>query len=226
MTARQDLVDLVAAVKAGTAPDPDPRWRELAVEPGERVRKAAVLMLFGALDNVPALSEKMLAPADLDVLLLQRAQTLEDHPGQVAFPGGGIDPDESAVNAALREAEEETGLNPAGVDVLGVMPELALPRGNFLVTPVLAWWAAQSPVRVVDYGESAQVFRVPVRDLLDPDNSVMATVSRAGQTFQSPAFTVNGVVVWGFTGMILNQLFEQLGWAVPWDRTRLYGIDV
>jgi 8-oxo-dGTP pyrophosphatase MutT (NUDIX family) len=226
VTARQDLVDLVAAVEAGTAPAPDPRWRELAVEPGERVRRAAVLMLFGALGNEPAESEKLLAPADLDVLLLQRAQTLEDHPGQVAFPGGGIDAGESVVDAALREAEEETGLNPAGVDVLGVMPELALPRGNFLVTPVLAWWAAQSPVRVVDYGESAQVFRVPVRDLLDPDNRVMATVSRAGQTFQSPAFTVNGVVVWGFTGMILNQLFEQLGWAVPWDRARLYGIDV
>lgn len=226
MTARQDLVDLVAAVQAGTAPAPDPRWRELAVGPGERVRKAAVLMLFGALDNVPAASEKLLAPADLDVLLLQRAQTLDDHPGQVAFPGGGIDPGESAVAAALREAEEETGLNPAGVDVLGTMPELALPRGNFLVTPVLAWWAAQSPVRVVDYGESSQVFRVPVRDLLDPDNRVMATVSRAGHTFQSPAFTVNGVVVWGFTGMILNQLFEQLGWAVSWDRARLYGIDV
>ena len=77
----------------------------------------------------------------------------------------------------------------------------------------------------MDYGESAQVFRVPVRDLLDPDNRVMATVTRAGQTFQSPAFTVNDVVVWGFTGMILNQLFDQLGWAVPWDRTRLLGID-
>jgi 8-oxo-dGTP pyrophosphatase MutT (NUDIX family) len=226
VTARQDLVDLAAAVRAGTAPAPDPRWRELTVEPGGRVRKAAVLMLFGALDNVPAASHKLLAPADLDVLLLQRAQTLDDHPGQVAFPGGGIDPGESVVAAALREAEEETGLNPAGVDVLGAMPELALPRGNFLVTPVLAWWAAQSPVRVVDYGESAQVFRVPVRDLLDPDNRVMATVSRAGQTFQSPAFTVNGVVVWGFTGMILNQLFDQLGWAVAWDRARLYGIDI
>jgi 8-oxo-dGTP pyrophosphatase MutT (NUDIX family) len=225
MTVRQELIDLVAAVEAGTAPAPDPRWRELAVEPGERVRRAAVLMLFGALDTVPAASGKPLAPADLDVLLLQRAQTLDDHPGQVAFPGGGIDPGESAVEAALREAQEETGLDPAGVEVLGVMPELALPRGNFLVTPVLGWWAAQSPVRVVDYGESAQVFRVPVRDLLDPDNRVLATVSRAGQSFDSPAFTVNGVVVWGFTGMILNQLFEQLGWAVPWDRTRLYGID-
>ena len=226
MTARQDLIELAAGVAAGTAPAPDPRWRELTVEPGDRVRRAAVLMLFGTLDLVPAASGKKLAPADLDVLLLQRAQTLDDHPGQVAFPGGGIDAGESAVEAALREAREETGLDPSGVEVLGVMPELALPRGNFLVTPVLAWWAAQSPVRVVDYGESAQVFRVPVRDLLDPDNRVMATVSRVGQTFQSPAFTVNGVVVWGFTGMILNQLFEQLGWAVHWDRTRLYGIDV
>jgi 8-oxo-dGTP pyrophosphatase MutT (NUDIX family) len=226
MTARQDLVDLVAAVEAGTAPAPDPRWRELSVAPGERIRRAAILMLFGALDSVPAASEKLLAPADLDVLLLQRAQTLEDHPGLVAFPGGGIDPGESVIEAALREGEEETGLDPAGVEVLGIMPELALPRGNFMVTPVLAWWASQSPVRVVDYGESAQVFRVPVRDLLDPDNRVTATVSRAGQTFESPAFTVNGLVVWGFTGMILSQLFDQLGWAVPWDRTRRHVIDI
>jgi 8-oxo-dGTP pyrophosphatase MutT (NUDIX family) len=179
VTARKDLMDLAAAVAAGTAPAPDPRWRELTVEPGERIRRAAVLMLFGSLDDVPAASDKLFAPADLDVLLLQRAQTLDDHPGQVAFPGGGIESGESPVEAALREAQEETGLDPAGVEVIGVMPELALPRGNFLVTPVLG----------------------------------------------SPAFTVNGVVVWGFTGMILNQLFEQLDWAVPWDRTRLYSID-
>ena len=225
MTARQDLIDLVAAVQSGTAPPPDPRWRELDVDPTV-VRKAAVLMLFGALDAVPAASAKRLAPADLDVLLLQRAQTLADHPGQVAFPGGGIETGETPVAAALREAEEETGLDTAGVEVLGVMPELALPRGNFLVTPVLGWWAAPSPVRVVDYGESAQVFRIPVRDLLDPENRYMATVSRKGQTFLSPAFTVNGVVVWGFTGLVLNQLFDQLGWSVPWDKSRLHRIDV
>ncbi len=75
-------------------------------------RKAAVLMLFGALDDVPAASGKPLAPADLDVLLLERAHTLDDHPGQVAFPGGGIDPGESPVAAALREAQEETGRGP------------------------------------------------------------------------------------------------------------------
>lgn len=225
MTARQDLIDLIAAIDAGTAPPRNPYWRDLTVD-AAAARKAAVLMLFGALDVVPAASGKPLAPADLDVLLLERAHTLDDHPGQVAFPGGGIDPGESPIEAALREAEEETGLDSGGVEVLGVMPELALPRGNYLVTPVLGWWQSPSPVRVVDYGESAQVFRIPVRDLLDPDNRVMATVSRLGQTFLSPAFTVNKVVVWGFTGMILNELFDQLGWSVPWDRTRLHGIEV
>jgi len=225
MTARQDLIDLITSIEAGTAPARNPYWRALTVDAAV-ARKAAVLMLFGALDVVPAASGKPLAPADLDVLLLERAHTLDEHPGQVAFPGGGIDPGESPIEAALREAEEETGLDADGVEVLGVMPELALPRGNFLVTPVLGWWASPSPVGVVDYGESAQVFRIPVRDLLDPDNRVMATVSRMGQTFLSPAFTVNKVVVWGFTGMILNELFDQLGWSVPWDRTRLHGIDL
>jgi 8-oxo-dGTP pyrophosphatase MutT (NUDIX family) len=225
MTARQDLVGLIEAITAGNGPERNPYWRDLTVDDSV-ARKAAVLMLFGALDNVPAVSSKHLAPADLDVLLLERAHTLDDHPGQVAFPGGGIDPGETPIEAALREAEEETGLDSAGVEVLGAMPQLALPRGNFLVTPVLAWWHSPSPVRVVDYVESAQVFRVPVRDLLDPDNRVMATVSRGGQSFLSPAFVVNKVVVWGFTGMILNELFDQLGWAVPWDRNRLHQIDI
>jgi 8-oxo-dGTP pyrophosphatase MutT (NUDIX family) len=225
VTARQDLVDLVESIRAGTGPARNPYWRKLTVDESV-ARKAAVLILFGALDDVPAASGKPLAAADLDVLLLERAHTLDDHPGQVAFPGGGIHTGETPVEAALREAEEETGLDPSGVDVLGALPELALPRGNFLVTPVLAWWAAPSPVRVVDYGESAQVFRVPVRDLLDPENRAMAAVTRMDQTFQSPAFTVNNLVVWGFTGMILNELFDQLAWAVPWDRTRLHPLDL
>ena len=225
MTARQDLVTLVESIRAGTGPARNPYWRKLTVDPS-LARRAAVLILFGVLDNVPAESGKPLAPADLDVLLLERAHTLDDHPGQVAFPGGGIDPDESPIAAALREAEEETGVNPVGVEVLGALPELELPRGNYLVTPVLGWWTAPSPVHVVDYGESAQVFRVPVRDLLDPENRAMATITRLSQTFQSPAFTVKDVVVWGFTGMILDELFDQLGWSVPWDQTRLHPLNL
>jgi 8-oxo-dGTP pyrophosphatase MutT (NUDIX family) len=225
VSARQDLIDLVRRTESGTAPEPNALWATLTVDESI-ARRAAVLMLFGVLDNVPASSGKALAPADLDVLLLERAHTLDSHPGQVAFPGGTIDPNESPVAAALREAEEETGLDATGVEVLGTLQELGLARSNFLVTPVVGWWASPSPVRVVDYAESAQVFRIPVRDLLDPDNRVMSTVSRGGRTFNSPAFTVNGVLVWGFTGMVLTGLFEQLGWAVPWDRTRLHVIDI
>jgi 8-oxo-dGTP pyrophosphatase MutT (NUDIX family) len=225
MSARQDLVDLVQRTEAGNAPEPNTLWTGLTVD--EKIaRRAAVLMLFGVLDTIPASSGKPLAPADLDVLLLERAHTLESHPGQVAFPGGSIDPGETPVEAALREAEEETGLDSRGVEVLGTLQQLGLARSNFLVTPVLGWWASPSPVRVVDYGESAQVFRVPVRDLLDPDNRVMSTISRGGRTFSSPAFTVNGLVVWGFTGIVLTGLFEQLGWAVPWDRSRLHAIRI
>lgn len=225
MSARDDLIGLVRRSESGFDATPDPRWAALTVDE-DLARKAAVLMLFGALDDVPAASGKPLAPADLDVLLLERAHTLGSHPGQVAFPGGSIDAGESPVEAALREAEEETGLDAGGVEVLGTLQQLGLAHSNFLVTPVLGWWHSPSPVRVVDYAESAQVFRVPVRDLLDPDNRVMATVHRAGRTFESPGFTVNGVLVWGFTGIVLSGLFDQLGWSVPWDRTRLHRLAV
>ncbi|MDQ6740051.1 MAG: CoA pyrophosphatase [Actinomycetota bacterium] len=210
----------MAGAAAALAPAGEDR-RLPPVDPAT-ARKAAVLLLFGALDSVPAASDKPLAPASLDVLLIERAATLTDHPGQVAFPGGGVDPGDASVDAAaLREAVEETGLDPDGVEILGRLPELALSVSNFMVTPVLAWWHSPSPVAVVDYGESAQVFRIPVRDLLDPDNRYTATLTRGPQTFSSPAFLVNGVVVWGFTAGILSRAFEQLGWSVPWDTARV-----
>ncbi|MFI2565765.1 NUDIX hydrolase [Paenarthrobacter sp. NPDC090520] len=225
MTAFEDLSALVARYESGDGGTSE-HWTKLPVSE-ETNRAAAVLMLFGKLDNIPAESDRPIAPADLDVLLLERAHTLDDHPGQVAFPGGSVDPeDESVVAAALREAVEETGLDVDGVRVLGVIRELGLIRSNFRVTPVVAWWDAPSPVRVVDYAESAQVFRVPVRDLLDPVNRVTATISRFGRTYTSPGFTVNGLLVWGFTGMVLSGLFDELGWTVPWDEGKFHDVDL
>lgn len=179
-------------------------------------RQASVLILFGSGSNGPEYSA---APGDCDVLLVERAATLADHPGQIGFPGGGVDPDDAdVVAAALREAVEETGLDPAGVEILGQLPQTALAVSNFAVTPVLAWWRAPSPVFAVDQAESARVFRAPVAELLDPQLRRTATVTRAKSTFRSPAFLVQGTVVWGFTGGILAKLFEELGWAQEWDR--------
>ncbi|QEW02890.1 NUDIX hydrolase [Microbacterium lushaniae] len=190
-------------------------------------RPAAVLILFGVLDERPSDhdAQARAVSRDLDVLLLSRAATLRSHPGQVAFPGGRIDAgDAGPVAAALREAEEETGLDPSGVEVLGALQPIPLEYSRHLVTPVLAWWRHPSPVRVVDDAESADVFRAPVADLLDPANRGVTVARAEGREWRAPAFLVphatGAHLVWGFTGMLLDGLFDRLGWTEPWDRSR------
>ena len=113
---------------------------------------------------------------------------MRSHPGQVSFPGGSIDPtDDSPAAAALREAEEETGLDPAGVEVFAALPELWLPPSNFAVTPVLAWWRDESPVGVVDPAEVESVHRVPIEELLDPEHRITVTHPSG---YRSPGFLI------------------------------------
>jgi 8-oxo-dGTP pyrophosphatase MutT (NUDIX family) len=190
-------------------------------------RPAAVLILFGVLDSLAGGRDARAdaVTRDLDLLLLARASTLRSHPGQVAFPGGRVDPgDDGPIATALREAEEETGLDPAGVDVLGPLEIVPLAYSQHVVTPVLAWWRHPSPVHVVDEAESAAVFRAPVADLLDPANRGSTVIRRDGEEWRGPGFLVphetGDHLVWGFTGMLLDALFDRLGWTEPWDDTR------
>jgi 8-oxo-dGTP pyrophosphatase MutT (NUDIX family) len=170
-------------------------------------RPGAVLMLFGETGGEP------------DVLIIERAHDMRSHAGQPAFPGGAVDPtDEGPVAAALREAHEETGLDPAGVDVLATLPPLWLPPSGFVVTPVLSWWRAPSPVGVRDPREVASVHRVPLAELLDPANRLSV---RHPSGYVGPAFTVRGLLVWGFTGGLLARLFVVAGWERPWDESRV-----
>ncbi len=186
-----------------------------------RARRAAVLILFGRLDDIDATAAPTTAPADLDLLFVERAATLRNHAGEIAFPGGAIDDtDSTSMAAALREAEEETGLDPEGVEVLGQLPPAELPITNFVVTPVLAWWSLPSEVFAVDHGESASVFRAPVADLVDPRNRLSIEVSRGGRNHSSPAFDLQGRLIWGFTGIVLSRLLDDLGWSLPWDPSR------
>jgi 8-oxo-dGTP pyrophosphatase MutT (NUDIX family) len=188
-------------------------------------RPAAVLVLFGVLDSVPASSNGHV-PRDLDVLLLRRAATLGSHPGQIAFPGGRLEAsDTGPVAAALREAAEETGVDPDGVEPLGVLPAMPLPISNHLVTPVPAWWRRPSEVAAVDHDESVDVFRVPVGDLLDPANRGSTAHTVDGHVFRAPAFTVDARIIWGFTAIVLDRMFDELGWSEPWDESRIVDVE-
>ena len=181
---------------------------------GAPVRDAAVLILFGG----PAEADPLVRgglPPDADILLTQRAATMRQHSGQVAFPGGAADPgDDGPIGTALREAEEETGLDPAGVRPLTVLPEIFVPPSGFDVTPVLAYWERPCPVGVVDPAEAARVVRVPLHTLIDPAHRFQVS-HPAG--YQGPAFTADGMLVWGFTAGILAALLAVSGWEVPWD---------
>lgn len=183
-------------------------------------RRSAVLMLFGSAAGGPA--QGPVRPADADVLLLRRADGLRHHPGQIGFPGGGMEPgDADAAATAMREAVEETGVDPAGVETFAPLPALPIVFSNNLVTTIPAWWAQPSPVRAVTPAETAAVFRVPVSHLLDPGNRASVTHVRGQVIPPLPAFEVDGRLIWGFTAIILSAVFDTLGWTVPWDGSRL-----
>ncbi len=174
-------------------------------------RPAAVLVLFGE------------GPAGPDLLLIERAATLRSHAGQPAFPGGAVDPgDDGPVGAALREAQEEVGLDPASVEVLGTLPDLWLPPSGFLVTPVVAWWRDPHPVRAVDPAEVARLDRVPLARLTDSRHRLRV---RHPSGFVGPAFDTRDMLVWGFTAGVLDRLLAVGGWEQPWDPTRTRDLD-
>ncbi|MEU3097236.1 CoA pyrophosphatase [Streptomyces sp. NPDC006967] len=179
-------------------------------------RQSAVLILFGDGSRGP------------ELLLMERASSLRAHAGQPSFPGGALDSEDGdpqgdgPLRAALREAEEETGLDPSGVQLFGVLPKLYIPVSGFVVTPVLGWWRVPSPVDAVDLNETARVFTVPVADLTHPDNRA-TTVHPSG--FQGPAFLVESALVWGFTAGVIDRLLHFAGWERPWDQGKRVPLD-
>jgi 8-oxo-dGTP pyrophosphatase MutT (NUDIX family) len=181
----------------------------LAPPPGGG-RRAAILILFGT------------GPGGPDLLVVERSQTLRRHAGQPAFPGGVIDADDDGpVGAALREAAEEAGVEPSGVQVVGLLPDLYISRTGYQVSPVLAWWRDPGPVAPGDPAEIASVARIPVAQLADPATRLMI---RYPNGMGGPAFQAGAMLIWGFTAFVLDRLLALGGWERPWDAATLVDV--
>ncbi|MGY1802833.1 NUDIX hydrolase [Blastococcus sp. SYSU D00922] len=166
-------------------------------------RRSAVLILFGEGVDGP------------DVLLIEKSAHLRSHAGQPAFPGGGVDAgDDFPVGTALREAQEEAGVDPDGVRVLATLQELYLPPSDRLVVPVVGWWEDPGDVSIGDPDEVARVARVPLAELTDPANRFRLSHPSG---YIGPAFAVADMLVWGFTAGLLEAILEAAGLSRPWN---------
>ncbi len=141
-------------------------------------------------------------PEGLTVLLTRRTDHLNDHAGQISFPGGKVDAvDASAEDTALRETEEEIGLHRRCVQLLGRLPDYFIPTG-FRVTPIVGW--VEPPFELVlDSFEVAAAFEVPLSHVIDPAHRQMQSAMRAGRLRHFYAMPYDGYNIWGATAGML-----------------------
>jgi 8-oxo-dGTP pyrophosphatase MutT (NUDIX family) len=182
---------------------PDPEYFARFQPPPEGGRESAVLMLFAPSEH-----------GGEDVVLTERAHDMRSHPGQVSFPGGSLEPGERPTEAALREAHDEVGIDPATVEVVAELPQLFLTPSRFVVTPVLAWWPVPAAFGPIDAREVHRAERLPIDRLLDP--AIRFTVTHPAG-YEGPAFEVDGLYVWGFTAMLFSRVMQLAGLEQVWD---------
>ncbi|MCJ2181222.1 CoA pyrophosphatase [Novosphingobium sp. 1949] len=195
------LAHRLTAGMAGPAPDlyPDPRTDTI-----EHFTPAAVLV---------ALTERR-APG---VLLLHRPSSMRAHPGQVAFPGGRIDPGETPIEAALREADEELGIDPSAVRVVGT-GDLYRTGSGYEITPVIGVVPPDLAI-TPNPAEVAKWFEAPADFVLDPANQQRRSMEWEGAMRHYVEIRWQDHRIWGVTGAIITNLTQRLGWPLSQDDT-------
>lgn len=188
----RDLIIEKFSASKQRGPSNDPSF-----PPDARLRSAAVLVPLVDRDS------------GMTVLLTQRATHLSHHAGQISFPGGSVErTDQSPIATALRETEEEIGLPPNQVEVVGYLPTLALSSG-FRVVPVVAIVSSELNLKM-DTREVENVFEVPLRFVLDPRHHELRTGHPRDKNATYYALNYQGRDIWGATARILISLYRML----------------
>jgi 8-oxo-dGTP pyrophosphatase MutT (NUDIX family) len=197
---RQKMTDIVALLRKRLEPVERVNLLSDALE-GQlpHARKAAVLLGLFDQEGEPT------------ILFIRRSSTLRAHSGEIAFPGGGVDPvDSTLIMAALREAQEEIGLDPARVDVLGVLEPVFTVVSNYLIIPVVAFLPQGLGTLQLQASEVTEVILVPLQELMNPDIYHTEEWMRAGQTRIVYFYDYGSYRIWGATARILHALLEAL----------------
>lgn len=163
-------------------------------QPGIEPRQSAVLILFYPVNGAPR------------IVFIKRPVDGSIHSGQIAFPGGSVEPeDKSHIETALREASEEVNVDPKTVHVIGQLTDLYIPPSNFDVFPVIGY--TEKRPEFSGNNEVDRILEISLSDLLHPDTITTKTIQhRLGKMVDVPCFYVEDEIIWGATAMMLGEL--------------------
>ncbi len=145
---------------------------------------------------------------NLSLIFTLRSSSLNKHKGQISFPGGRAENNETSEQAALREAMEEIGLESDNVDIIGRLSDLYVPPSNAKITPVVGFIKQLQPYKI-NFAEVEEIFSVPVKDFLNGERFKLETWNFNGQDVEVPFWNIhNSTPLWGATAMILRELID------------------
>ena len=174
-----------------------PPGRELSIKNNdkERVRYSSVLFLLFPKGG------------EIFTCLTKRTSSMKYHPGQISFPGGKIEPGENSQTTALREAEEEVGISPDKVSILGRLSELYIPVSRFSISPFVGW-IDHEPEFILNTDESEKLILFPVEQFAKEQVIDFIELETVTGPLEVPYYPFDGEIVWGATAMIMAEFFD------------------
>ena len=146
---------------------------------------------------------------DIKIVLTRRSEELKHHPGQISFPGGRVEGKESLQQAAIREANEEIGVHPESIQIVGSLNQIYIPPSDFTVSPFVGWHHGP-PILNPQESEVAEVLVFSISDLLNPLALIDGPFECGGKARTAPHYSVNESAIWGATAIILTELLDRI----------------